>query len=115
MAVVTVTVSFDEVYAAAQHEGIDFVHPRGGKAKYLEDQYKANLPRYEAALAAVVKRRTAEREPETGDEILFVQLQAAVEWARQVGEHLAGASQRDAPIELGALRASVHVDVDVDA
>ena len=53
-------VGFPRVYAAVQHERLDFEHPRGGKPKYLEDPFKANLPRYEEAIAAGIKRRQIE-------------------------------------------------------
>jgi len=33
-------------YAIVQHERLDFSHPRGGKAKYLEDPFKRNLKAY---------------------------------------------------------------------
>ena len=41
---VVANVSFNTPYAAAQHEG-DFVHPKGGKRKYLEDPLKAMKPK----------------------------------------------------------------------
>ena len=50
---VTMIFSVDQVYAAAQHEGIGFHHPKGGKAKFIEDPFKEMLPRYTAALAKV--------------------------------------------------------------
>jgi hypothetical protein len=43
---VTAAVSFNTVYAARQHENLHYRHPKGGKAKYLEDPLKAYpLPR----------------------------------------------------------------------
>ncbi|PKY66982.1 hypothetical protein CYJ25_01710 [Schaalia turicensis] len=33
----TVAVSFDTPYAVRQHEELGYNHPKGGKAKYLED------------------------------------------------------------------------------
>ncbi|MEA4884260.1 MAG: hypothetical protein VB144_11515 [Clostridia bacterium] len=36
-----VIVGFSVPYAAAQHEGVDFDHPKGGKAKFLEDAIKS--------------------------------------------------------------------------
>ena len=39
-------VSFSEAYAVTQHEMINYKHPKGGKAKYLEDPFKANMNRY---------------------------------------------------------------------
>ena len=32
-------VSFNTPYARRQHEDLDYHHPRGGKAKYLEDPF----------------------------------------------------------------------------
>lgn len=49
-------VSFDTVYAARQHEEVTWTHPKGGKAKYLEDPLKAMAPRYAAAIAAAVRQ-----------------------------------------------------------
>lgn len=49
-------VSFDTVYAARQHEEVTWKHPKGGKAKYLEDNLKAMAPRYLSALAAAVRK-----------------------------------------------------------
>lgn len=49
-------VGFPLVYAAVQHEHLEFNHPLGGKAKYLEDPYKAAIPRFEQAIAAGIAR-----------------------------------------------------------
>jgi len=43
-------VGFDQPYALAQHERLDFNHPKGGKAKYLEDNLKLQAGRYQANL-----------------------------------------------------------------
>lgn len=53
---VEVIVAFPLVYAARQHEEVDWEHPLGGKAKYLEDPLKAKIPRYERLLAGAVGR-----------------------------------------------------------
>ncbi len=37
-----VYVSFNTPYARRQHEELDWEHPRGGKAKYLEDPFRRN-------------------------------------------------------------------------
>lgn len=37
-----VYISFSTPYARRQHEELDYVHPRGGKAKYLEDPFRRN-------------------------------------------------------------------------
>jgi len=38
----SVYVSFNTPYARKQHEEIGYAHPRGGKAKYLEDPFRRN-------------------------------------------------------------------------
>jgi hypothetical protein len=43
-------VGFNTPYALAQHERIDFQHPNGGKAKYLEDNLKQQASRYQSNL-----------------------------------------------------------------
>lgn len=43
-------VSFNTPYAQEQHERTDFNHPKGGKAKYLEDPLKENAGRYAGIL-----------------------------------------------------------------
>jgi len=44
-------VGFNTPYALAQHERLDFNHPKGGKAKYLEDNLKDHGARYQDNLA----------------------------------------------------------------
>lgn len=48
------SVSYDQVYARYQHEGIGFKHPQGGQAKYLEsvmqEQHQAYLQRIAAGV-----------------------------------------------------------------
>lgn len=39
-------VGFGELYALVQHERLDFDHPKGGEAKYLENPLKENTARY---------------------------------------------------------------------
>lgn len=41
-----VTVGYDLPYARRQHEGLHFKHPKKGKAKFLEDPFKANARMY---------------------------------------------------------------------
>lgn len=48
----TSTVVFPMVYAARQHEEESYAHPKGGKAKYLEDPLKEMAGHYAQALAA---------------------------------------------------------------
>jgi len=44
-------VGFNTPYALVQHERLDFHHPKGGKAKYLEDNLTQQADRYQDNLA----------------------------------------------------------------
>lgn len=52
-------VSFNTIYALRQHEHPEYKHPKGGKAKYLEDPFKQNQAKYmnfiQNAIKAVLK------------------------------------------------------------
>lgn len=39
-------VSFDEPYATRQHEELDYNHPKGGQAKYLQQPLQGNIQKY---------------------------------------------------------------------
>lgn len=41
-----VMVGYDLPYAMKQHEELDYHHPKGGKAKYLEDPFNENMDKY---------------------------------------------------------------------
>lgn len=41
-----ITVGYDLPYALKQHEELDYNHPKGGKAKYLEDPFNENADNY---------------------------------------------------------------------
>ena len=43
-------VGFNTPYALVQHERLDFHHPKGGKAKYLESNLTEHADRYQANL-----------------------------------------------------------------
>ena len=49
-------VSFNTIYAARQHEETDWVHPRGGQAKYLESVLAERGTRYAKAIQASALR-----------------------------------------------------------
>lgn len=51
-------VSFNTVYAARQHEELDWVHPKAGEAKYLERPLGELAPRLLAAINASQNRVT---------------------------------------------------------
>jgi hypothetical protein len=45
-------VGFNTPYALTQHERLDFQHPKGGKAKYLEDNLTQQAGRYQENLSS---------------------------------------------------------------
>ena len=42
----TVAVGYSLDYAMEQHENLEYNHPNGGKAKFLEDPFNANVEKY---------------------------------------------------------------------
>jgi hypothetical protein len=48
-------VSFNTIYAARQHEELDWEHPKGGRAKYLEANLLAQAGRYNRVLDMAVQ------------------------------------------------------------
>jgi len=50
------TVGFTEIYSLRQHENIGYRHPKGGQAKYLEQPYKENVPKYINMIGDAVKK-----------------------------------------------------------
>lgn len=54
-----IVITFSTVYAARQHEELDWQHPRGGQAKYLEEPFKSEMPRLEPLVAAAAARAVA--------------------------------------------------------
>ena len=52
-----VEVSYNTIYAARQHEELDWHHPRGGQAKYLESVLHEDAARYTAVIAAEQRRQ----------------------------------------------------------
>jgi hypothetical protein len=57
----TVSVIFDGPYAAKIHEAQQFHHPRGGKAKFLEDELKAMLHDIPGLVAGEVHKHLSPR------------------------------------------------------
>lgn len=86
-------VEVDQVYARYQHEGLDFQHPRGGQAKYLEQPLYANVPLYMQDIAARLL------------------LEGPVAGMADSMEDLSGEVFDRAPIEFLDLRASGHPTV----
>lgn len=58
---VTAEITFNTVYAARQHEELDWKHPKGGEAKYLQKAIQENAGRLgsliEAGQRAIMSRR----------------------------------------------------------
>lgn len=48
-------VGFDCEYAMEQHENMAYKHPRGGKAKFLEDAVKSKASDYEAVIGECIR------------------------------------------------------------
>lgn len=48
-----VDIGFTEPYAVYQHEHTEFKHPKGGQAKYLEQPFRQNTPKYIDDIAEV--------------------------------------------------------------
>ena len=55
-----VTVGYNLPYAIVQHERLEFRHPKGGKAKYLEDPFNQNKAKYERYIRDAVLRALRE-------------------------------------------------------
>lgn len=53
---VSLTVGYDLPYAIVQHEHLEFNHPKGGKAKYLEDPFRENAGKYARYIESAVKQ-----------------------------------------------------------
>lgn len=53
---IRVRVGYNLIYARVQHERLDFKHPKGGKAKFLEDPYKENVFKYIKVVGDAIKR-----------------------------------------------------------
>lgn len=56
---VWVKVGYDLPYAIVQHERLDFNHPKGGKAKFLEDPFNENAGKYNSFIQYAVRQALA--------------------------------------------------------
>lgn len=88
---VVASIVVDQVYAQLQHEALEFRHPRGGMAKYLEVPIKSEHPVWfqDFAEHLLLKQGTAERR-----------------WAVHVGRPAKKVVAKFAPVEFGDLRRS---------
>lgn len=87
----------DQVYAHAQHEHQDYVHPRGGQAKYLEQPWEAAGARFGETMAAGLLKP---------DGLKSAARAFAEDGSRMVQDH--------APVEFDNLRRSGHPKVTDD-
>lgn len=51
-----VDIGYNLPYAIRQHEHTEYRHPKGGKAKYLEDPYNENKSKYEKFIKDTIKK-----------------------------------------------------------
>lgn len=56
-------VRFEAEYALEQHERLDFDHPKGGQAKYLEDPLTENADRYLRHLRGALTKAVTDGTP----------------------------------------------------
>ena len=88
----------DQVYAQVQHEALEFRHPRGGQAKYLETGLFSGYAGWMEKFAVrVLNART------DADKI----------WHDEVGKGLKGTVPKLAPVEFGDLRQSAALTTSV--
>jgi hypothetical protein len=89
------TVTVDQVYAQNQHESLDFRHPHGGQAKYLEEPLFRNMDGY--------LRKIADGILDDGGRDAMIRAMDDLAGSGGVATH--------APIEHGYLRGSGHPSV----
>lgn len=51
----TVTFGFNTPYAAVQDQNTTFNHPKGGKAGYLSDTFRKNIPNIKSAINKAIR------------------------------------------------------------
>lgn len=94
---VKATVKVDQIYAHYQHEGLDFEHPAGGQAKYLEQPWMGHATDFQRRFAKDLLSPEGVESAARG---------IALDGVTMVYEH--------APLEFGDLKASGHATVEVD-
>lgn len=90
----TAAVEVDQVYAHYQHQGLEFKHPRGGQALYLQEPWLRNTDHAMQTLADGVLKP---------DGLHEAARQIALDGVTMVREH--------APVEFDNLRRSGHATV----
>lgn len=84
-------VTVDQVYAEMQHEALEFRHPRGGQAKYLE------TPLFSGSAGWIQK---------FASRFLNARTDVPTLWHNEVGESLQKSVGKFAPVEFNDLRRS---------
>ncbi len=92
------SVTVDQVYALYQHEGVGFVHPRGGEAHYLSGPLTENADIYLEGFSTVF-----EQDGLAADDVMAAAM-----------EDLAGQIPDRAPVEFNVLRQSASPSVHSD-
>jgi hypothetical protein len=54
-------VSYDTPYAVVQHEALDFIHPNGRQAKYLEDAWMGWSPEFVHIIGEQIRRALGDK------------------------------------------------------
>ena len=63
----TVRIGYSLPYALIQHENMQFKHPMGGKAKYLEDPFRSEMPACTRLIKQAVAKGISKTIPMDGD------------------------------------------------
>lgn len=96
--IVQSTVVVDQVYAEMQHEALEFRHPRGGQAKYLETPLFSNYGRWIQKFA---------------NGMLRGRLDVPKDWHDGPGKSLQDSVPKFAPVEFDDLRRSAALQTTV--
>lgn len=88
-------VEVDQVYAEIQHEALEFKHPRGGRAKYLEGPMFEGYASWFQNFAGTLL-----------DEGAY-----ALDGWHEVGRNLKGVVAENAPVEFGDLKQSADLKI----
>jgi hypothetical protein len=109
MVILRAEISFNTVYAAAQHEHTEYMHDIG-KAKYLEGPLLQYAPEMEAYLGARVKAAIETAPDGMSATGAMLRIRGAAEDAlASFAEVIKGAAIDETPLEEGTLRGSAQV------
>lgn len=106
--IVRAEISFNTVYAAAQHEHTEWHHDIG-KSKYLEGPLKQFAPDFTPFIAARVKAEVEAADVDSAVAAARLIRDAAEEAVGAFAEIVLGAAQSEAPLDEGTLRGSGEV------